>query len=647
MAADEGERKLAAILAADVAGYSRLMADDDRATIRTLTDYREVFSEHVATHKGRIVDTAGDSVLAMFDSVVEAVEAAVEIQRTLSTRNVPLPDHRRMHFRIGVNLGDIIVREDGTAYGDGVNVAARLEGLAAAGGIMVSGSAHEQVEGRLDVGLADAGEHEVKNIPKPVRAYRVAMGDEIIANAAPTHVWRWALVVAVATSIVIAGVWALRISSGDETKNSPTAVARVLSLPQGPLLIVFPFEEIGGEEKQSYFGDGLALDITTALTGFSDFRVLAPDTAAGYRDANAESRALFNELGVDYVLKGVIQRSGDSIRVTLQLIDSETEMSIWAQKFDEDLTSQSLFAIQDQVTQAVIREVAQSDAAIQQAERRRARLVPAPDLDAYDCVLLAEHAIDLIEPKTHAVARDCLEKAVAAHPGYARAWSNLSFIYNDEHRLGYNPRPDPLVRAAEAARKAIAIDPENADAHMTIAYVHYSNRDAEATLSAANKSLQLAPDDAENLAFAADLLSQMGDYEYANQLFDKAITINPSYPEWYNWTPFRKAFAEGDWDTAIRYMTKAELGAPDFYWHPAALAACLALQGRIDEAKVKLARALELKPDFATTARDELAYFNFGPETATVANSGIRGLALAGLDVSGEPIFPDAPPVTH
>jgi adenylate cyclase len=259
MAADQGLRKVASILAADVAGYSRLMADDERATVRTLTEYREVFSERVEAHQGRVVDTAGDSVLATFDSVVEAVEAAVEIQRDLANRNAALHGHRKMHFRIGVNIGDIIIRDDGTIYGDGVNVAARLESLAEPGGIMLADVARQMVKGKLEVGLADAGEHEVKNIAEPVRAYRVLLdGVELVSSAnteAHAKNLRRPKVIAglVAVLAVVIGIAAWGVTVHVEVPQMVMADGTptddpVLAVPTGPTIAVLPFENIGGAD---------------------------------------------------------------------------------------------------------------------------------------------------------------------------------------------------------------------------------------------------------------------------------------------------------------------------------------------------------------------------------------------------------------
>ena len=392
MATDEGLRKLAAILAADVAGYSRLMADDERATVRTLTQYREVFAEHVAAHRGRIVDTAGDSVLATFDSVVEAVEAAVEIQRALGECNEALDEHRRMHFRIGVNLGDIIHRDDGTIYGDGVNAAARLEALAAPGRVMLSGSAHEQVEGKLDVGLADAGSHEVKNIVKPVRAWRVVLGGDEVVTDLPTKP-RGRLFAAAAIAILVAAGfsawWLIREASPTMMTASgrPTADP-VLAMPTGPTIAVLPFDNLGGDPEQDYFADGLTEDIITALSRFGELRVIARNSTFQYQGQATDIREVGSALGADYVLEGSVRRADDALRIAAQLLDVRDGAHIWSEQFDRDLTADAIFAIQDTITVEVPSAISGYNGAIATQRLAEATGNRTEDLAAYECVLL-------------------------------------------------------------------------------------------------------------------------------------------------------------------------------------------------------------------------------------------------------------------
>ena len=291
----EAKRKLAAILAADVVGYSRLMGDDDRATMDMLNVCRDVFRAHISDHDGRVVDTTGDSVLATFESVVEAVRCAVDVQSEVADRNGALPEHRRMEFRIGINLGDVIVQDDGTIYGDGVNVAARLEGLAEPGGAVISEDAYRQVEGKIDMDFHDIGEHDVKNIARPIRAYRLL--DTKAAKRQSAH-----------------------------TEAPPEPI-----LSDGPALAVLPFANLSTDPEQAFFADGIVEEIITELNRFGDLRVLGRISTLQYKDSAADVRDVGRDLDVEYVLEGSVRRGGDRLRVTAQLLDARGGGHLWAE----------------------------------------------------------------------------------------------------------------------------------------------------------------------------------------------------------------------------------------------------------------------------------------------------------------------------
>jgi adenylate cyclase len=335
----EAKRRLAAILAADVVGYSRLMGADEEATIAALNASRNIFRDHITRRQGRIVDTAGDSVLAVFDSVVEAVRAAVEIQKNLAVRDSNLPEDRRMRFRIGVNLGDIVEQADGTIYGDGVNVAARLESLAEAGGICLSDSAHMLADGKLDAEFESIGEHTVKNITKPVRAYRVQSGNPSVTKDA-------------------------RLS---------------LKLPDKPSIAVLPFDNLSGDPEQEYFADGIAEDLIAALSRFRWLFVTARNSTFAYKGRSLDVRQVGQELGVRYVLEGSVRKGGNRVRVTVQLIDAVTGNDLWADRFDRDVID--LFALQDEITEAIVASVGPE---LDVLERDRARRTPPENLDAWE-----------------------------------------------------------------------------------------------------------------------------------------------------------------------------------------------------------------------------------------------------------------------
>ncbi|MFQ6078772.1 MAG: adenylate/guanylate cyclase domain-containing protein, partial [Thermodesulfobacteriota bacterium] len=346
------ERKLTAILSADVKGYSRLMGEDEVATIRTLTAYREVMAALIQKHRGRVVDSPGDNLLAEFASVVDAVECAVEVQQELKARNAELPPDRRMEFRIGINLGDVVV-EGERIYGDGVNIAARLEGLAEGGGICISGTAYDQVEGKLSLGYEYLGEHAVKNIKKPVRVYRVE----------PEPV-------------------ALGVGMRAEEELVPPEKPGALELPDKPSIAVLPFLNMSGDPEQEYFSDGITEDLITDLSKVSGLFVIARNSAFTYKGKSAKVEQVGRELGVRYVVEGSVRRAGDRVRITAQLVDAETGYHLWTERYDRDL--KDIFDLQDEVTQKIV-------AALKvKLTRRELELLERKYTDnpeAYDCYL--------------------------------------------------------------------------------------------------------------------------------------------------------------------------------------------------------------------------------------------------------------------
>ncbi|MGH9576779.1 MAG: adenylate/guanylate cyclase domain-containing protein, partial [Terriglobales bacterium] len=314
------QRKLAAVIHADAAGFSRLMSQDEPATVAALEACRAVFRERVLVHSGRVVDTAGDSVLAVFESVVDAVACAVSVQQVLQTQHDAVPEERRLMFRIGVNLGDVITRPDGTVYGDGVNIAARIEGLAEAGGVAVAGSVYDSVAGKLDLAFVDLGEQDVKNIARPVRVYRVA---------------------ATAPQVAVAG-------AATATKDAPAAHDR----PDKPSVAVLPFNNMSGDTEQEFFADGITEDIITELSRFRDLFVVARNSSFQYRDKAVDVRRVARDLGVRYVVEGSVRKMAGRVRITAQLIDASTGNHVWGERYDRSIDD--LFEVQDEVTRTIV-----------------------------------------------------------------------------------------------------------------------------------------------------------------------------------------------------------------------------------------------------------------------------------------------------
>jgi adenylate cyclase len=492
MADSDVNRKLAAIMSADVVGYSRLMGADEAATVETLKDYRGAIRRLTERHKGRVVNAPGDNILVEFPSAVEAVLCAVEIQKSLEGRNIELDAERRMEFRIGVNLGDVIEEADGTIYGDGVNIAARMEALAEAGGICISNTVYDAVEGKIDYGFDFLGAQEVKNIAKPINVYRVRTDGKVAPAEQPDRsVFVRGYVAAAATVVVVLVaviVWLVTERSqpeqevvaedvaGAETAVQETAESApesdpVLAMPTGPKIAVLPFQNTSGDPEQEYFSDGIAEDIITELSRFDELHVLSRNSTFQYKGKALAGRQIASELGADYVVEGSVRKSGTRVRVTAQLLDAEEGSHLWAESYDRELTADSIFEVQDEISGQIVTIIADAYGIITVTRLNQARQAATHDLGAYECVLQAHEFYRIyFNAEKHAIVRDCLEQAVETDPNYADAWVWLSGMYRDEYLYGFNPRPNSLDRMEEAGMRAIELGPvDNHLAAMSVA----------------------------------------------------------------------------------------------------------------------------------------------------------------------------------
>jgi adenylate cyclase len=413
-------RKLAAILSADVAGYSRLMAEDEQATLATLTDYRAAMSGLITGFRGRVIDAPGDALLAEFPSAVEAVQCAVEIQQGLSQRNAQLPESRRMLFRIGVNLGDVI-EQDGALYGDGVNIAARLEALAQPGGVCISGTVFDQVEGKVIVPFRFAGEQSVKNIAQPVRAYFVGTPTQRHRSA----IAKKAVLIAVATVLACGigvGVW---LTTRISTSEPGASAEHLLAMPKGPVVAVLPFTNMSGDPGQDYFSDGLSEDIITELARFREVHVLARNTTFQYKGQSVDVPAVGRKLGAQYVLEGSVRRAENQLRISVQLIDVASGGHIWAERFDRK--PEDVFAVQDEVTRQIVGAIAGgAGGLIHDSVMRMARTKKFEQMEAYELVLQAR--IGPYSQDWYDKGKAALERAIALDPTYARARDEYAWL---------------------------------------------------------------------------------------------------------------------------------------------------------------------------------------------------------------------------
>jgi adenylate cyclase len=485
--AERVEHRLVAILAADVVGYSRLMATDESGTLRRLKNLlSEVVEPAVAAHQGRIVKTTGDGLLVQFGSAIDAVTCAAAWQDAVSARQAGTPPVERFVFRIGVNLGDVIV-DGGDVFGDGVNVAARLEGLAEPGGILVSASLHDQVIGKADLAFADQGEQVLKNMPRPVRAYRV-----VVAARA----------------------------QGGEGGERP-------SLPDRPSIAVLPFQNMSGDAEQEYFADGIVEDIITALSRFKELFVIARNSSFVYKGKAVDIQRVARELGVRYVLEGSVRKAGNRVRITGQLIDAATRAHLWADKFDGAL--EDVFELQDRITESVIGALAPS---LQKAEIERSRRKPPASLDAYDYVLRAQAHIAANTPAETAQAFQYLEQALTLDPDYAFAHALLGNAHGQIFRAATGAERIAAQQGAERhARQAMTLGAADG-AVLTLAgwVLLIAVPDVAGGRAALDRAVQLNPNLAIALAYRGIALAITGEPEAAIQEARKALRLNPIDP---------------------------------------------------------------------------------------------------------------------
>ena len=578
-------RKLAVILAADVAGYSRLMAADEEGTLATLNARRQVIDELIARHHGRIFTTAGDSVMAEFASAVEAVRCAAAIQQENERRNAGLLEPRRMLFRVGVNLGDVIVGGD-NLFGEGVNVAARLEGMAEPGGICISGAVYDQIRSKVKLSFDDLGERSLKNIGYPVRVFAVRRD----GAAEPEPLPEW---------------------------PAGTAPARPSALPS---IAVLPFANLGGDPEQEYFADGITEDLITELSRFQELRVIARNSVLTYKTNPVRVQEVGRDLGVRYVLEGSVRKAGGRVRITAQLVDAGTGHHLWAERFDRDLAD--IFAVQDEVTGRIVATLAGK---LAESERRRVRSGQTENLEAYDCVLRGRELWERFTPEDNREARRLYEKAIELDPDYARAYASLAWTYLVEHSERWGSAEDqPLERALEIARRGVMVNPASHSNHLALGQVCLSKGLHDEALEALETAITLNPNDADGYVFLAQALNRAGRPDEAISLVEKAQRLNPAAPHWYTWNLGIAYYLARRYDDAVTALRRGRpLGAMAYRW----LAAAYAQLGREPEAKAAAEEYLKRTPDFSLASHLEMLHFQHAEDRDHYA----EGLRKAGL----------------
>ncbi len=553
------ERRLAAIVSADVVGYSRLMGVDESGTLAALRSHRsELIDPLIAEHGGRIVKTMGDGLLLEFSSVVAAVEYALKMQKGMAERNVSAADDKLIQFRIGVHLGDVVVDGD-DIFGDGVNISARLETFCEANGVAISGTAQENIAGRIDASFVDVGEQELKNITRPVR------------------VWQWSnhpALAAVAT----------------EHELPP--------LPDKPSIAVLPFENMSGDPEQEYFADGIAEDVITALSRFRSLFVIARNSSVTYKGQAADITQVARELGVRYVVEGSVRKAGDRVRITAQLIDAASSNHLWADRFDGSLDD--IFELQDRITEQIVIAV---EPEIGARERERARRKPPNSLDAWELLQRGLGHFHRINKADHEEAMRLFERAAEFDPNFALAHAYLAYAYWFAVPLGFSNDPTASREAAkEAAEQAVMVDPNEPLAHFSLGRLYVYSGEVEMALSEMRTAVQSNPNFARGhygLAFA----HHYGAGEEAQALihYDAALRLSPRDPmRWMTLTLKGEALRTlGNLDDAIAHCRQACQVPNSGYLPPMHLAASLANAGQDGEARTAARRAMEINSSFS------------------------------------------------
>ncbi len=575
------ERKLSAILAADVAGYSRLMERDEEGTLSRLLAHRgDIIDPAIAAHRGRIVKTTGDGLLAVFASAVDAVRSAAAIQAAMAARNAGEPDERRIALRIGVNAGDI-VEADGDIFGDGVNVAARLEGIAEPGGVCVSARVREDIAGKVDVAFDDMGEQSLKNIARPVRAFRMRMARD--------------------------GEDAPRLSSVGK-----------------PSIAVLPFQNMSGDAEQDFFGDGIAEDIITALSKLRGFFVIARNSTFAYRGKAPDIRQVARELGVRYVLEGSVRKAGDRLRVTGQLIDAETGNHVWAERYDR--TASEIFAVQDEITASVVAAI---EPQLYAAEETRLHSKPPESLDAWGCVVRAMPHIWTWVVQDEETGLSLLKRAIELDPTYARARSLLAWALATRVVLGTIDYEKGISESLALAQQAIELDPDDPWGHCAAGYTYTFSRRFGPAVEELTEALQRNP----NFAFARVILAVA--YGYAGLAGDglrelaTATRLSPrDHTQAANLSVEGLChFVAGRYAEAIDRERRAVQLRPNFGTAWRTLTAAAGMAGELDLARTGLVECRRLQPGVS------LAWVEQYHPLVRIEDRGryIEGLRRAGL----------------
>jgi adenylate cyclase len=578
------ERKLAAILAADVAGYSRLMSRDEEGTLRALKAHLvELLEPRIAAHRGRIVKRTGDGLLVDFASAVEAVRCAVEIQSGMTERNRDMPEQSRIEFRIGINLGDIILEGD-DIYGDGVNIAARLEGIAEPGAIFISRAVRDSVRDKLDVVLEDLGERPLKNIPKPMRVFRVGGAD----RPAPS-------------------------SFG----------AAAPPLPHKPSIAVLPFDNMSRDAEQEYFSDGMTEDLITDLSKVSGLLVIARNSSFAYKGKATKVQEIGQELGVRFVLEGSVRKAGNRVRITAQLVDAQSGGHIWAERFDRDLVD--IFATQDEVVEKIVDTLAVK---LTRHEEQRLRHRGTHNVEAYDFWWRARELLGQGTREATAQARAMHRRAAEIDPNFAAPYAGLAFAAVADYVNAWTSDPTQSLEEAEKlARRAIELDDQEPIGHLALGGVLLWQRKHDLALAEVSRVIELDPNFAQGHAFIGMALMYGGRASEAIEPFATAMRLDPHYSNMLLHLLAQAHFSLGQYETAAARLLDRIARNPNTDASRMLLAACYGHLGRFDDARTVWAELVRINPSFSLAQRARVLPYKDPGDFERIA----AGLAKAGL----------------
>ncbi len=581
------------------------MGKDEAGTIQTLNTYKEMMAGLIEHHHGRVVDAPGDNVLAEFASVVDAVECGVEIQRELRVRNDKLPVHRKMEFRIGINLGDVVEEED-KIFGDGVNIAARMQGLADGGGLCISGTVYEHIKSKLTLRYEYLGKQRVKNISGPVKVYRVMIEPETLVSVvsrwkrAGVNYWKRVhpgfkiLIALVAAANVLWQFYPHLHPSRPPKEEVASKEKMALSLPDKPSIAVLPFVNMSGDPKQEFFSDGITEDIITALSKVPMLFVIARNSTFTYKGKAVKVKQISEELGVQYVLEGSVQRSDNRVRITAQLIDALTGHHIWAERYDRDL--KDIFALQDEVTRNILTAM---QVKITEGEQALHRDKGIRNLNCYLKLLEGRNYSDRLDIEGNNLARRMGEEALVMCPESSSAYYLLAYTQTMDYWFGSAKSPrESLEKAIELAQKAIALDDAYAQAHGLLSFLYSIKREYEKALAEGQRAVALDPNGADVHAYYAMSLNYAGRPEEAIPLFQEAIRLNPLAPSTYFQMLGHALRITGRFEEAVSAYKKALQRAPNSITAHIALVATYSMMGREKEARAEAAEVLRLNPKF-------------------------------------------------